>query len=313
MMSFKILKKITIIPILLTFLCVYNINANEVNIVAKVKNEIITSTDINNEINYLLALNNEMKDLNKNTIYELAKRSMVNEIVKKQELLKYFDFSKNTEVFEGLFVNFFQTMNFNNEEDFADYLKSFDLKISDVKKKIQIETLWNELIYGKYKSKVNIDIEKIKNELNAAKTQEKTLEYLLSEIVFKINKIDELEKTYNEISENIKNVGFKNTANIYSISSTAKLGGNIGWIQENQLSEEIKKIVKTLDIDEWSEPIKVSNGFLILKLSEKKIINKDVNPEEALKKIIKYRTDKQLTQYSLIYFNKIKYNQLENE
>lgn len=312
-MSFKILKKITIIPILLTFLCVYNINANEVNIVAKVKNEIITSTDINNEINYLLALNNEMKDLNKNTIYELAKRSMVNEIVKKQELLKYFDFSKNTEVFEGLFVNFFQTMNFNNEEDFADYLKSFDLKISDVKKKIQIETLWNELIYGKYKSKVNIDIEKIKNELNAAKTQEKTLEYLLSEIVFKINKIDELKKTYNEISENIKNVGFKNTANIYSISSTAKLGGNIGWIQENQLSEEIKKIVKTLDIDEWSEPIKVSNGFLILKLSEKKIINKDVNPEEALKKIIKYRTDKQLTQYSLIYFNKIKYNQLENE
>ena len=312
-MSFKILKKITIIPILLTFLCVYNINANEVNIVAKVKNEIITSTDINNEINYLLALNNEMKDLNKNTIYELAKRSMVNEIVKKQELLIYFDFSKNTEVFEGLFVNFFQTMNFNNEEDFADYLKSFDLKISDVKKKIQIETLWNELIYGKYKSKVNIDIEKIKNELNAAKTQEKTLEYLLSEIVFKINKIDELKKTYNEISENIKNIGFKNTANIYSISSTAKLGGNIGWIQENQLSEEIKKIIKTLDIDGWSEPIKVSNGFLILKLSEKKIINKDVNPEEALKKIIKYRTDKQLTQYSLIYFNKIKYNQLENE
>ena len=312
-MLFKILKKITIIPILLTFLCVYNINANEVNIVAKVKNEIITSTDINNEINYLLALNNEMKDLNKNTIYELAKRSMVNEIVKKQELLRYFDFSKNTEVFEGLFVNFFQTMNFNNEEDFADYLKSFDLKIADVKKKIQIETLWNELIYNKFKSKVNIDIEKIKNEMNITKTQEKTSEYLLSEIVFKINKIDELEKTYNEISENITNVGFKNTANIYSVSSTAKLGGNIGWIQENQLSEEIKKIVKTLDIDEWSEPIKVSNGFLILKLSEKKIINKDVNPEEALKKIIKYRTDKQLTQYSLIYFNKIKYNQLENE
>ena len=312
-MLFKILKKITIIPILLTFLCVYNINANEVNIVAKVKNEIITSTDINNEINYLLALNNEMKDLNKNTIYELAKRSMVNEIVKKQELLRYFDFSKNTEVFEGLFVNFFQSMNFNNEEDFADYLKSFDLKIADVKKKIQIETLWNELIYNKFKSKVNIDIEKIKNEMNITKTQEKTSEYLLSEIVFKINKIDELEKTYNEISENIKNVGFKNTANIYSISSTAKLGGNIGWIQENQLSEQIKKIIINLDIDEWSEPIKISNGFLILKLNEKKMINKDVNPEEALKKIIKYRTDKQLTQYSLIYFNKIKYNQLENE
>ena len=312
-MSFKILKKITIIPILLTFLCVYNINANEVNIVAKVKNEIITSTDINNEINYLLALNNEMKDLNKNTIYELAKRSMVNEIVKKQELLRYFDFSKNTEVFEGLFVNFFQSMNFNNEEDFADYLKSFDLKIADVKKKIQIETLWNELIYNKFKSKVNIDIEKIKNEMNITKTQEKTSEYLLSEIVFKINKIDELEKTYNEISENITNVGFKNTANIYSVSSTAKLGGNIGWIQENQLSEEIKKIIINLDIDEWSEPIKISNGFLILKLNEKKMINKDVNPEEALKKIIKYRTDKQLTQYSLIYFNKIKYNQLENE
>ena len=312
-MSFKILKKITVIPILLTFLCVYNINANEVNIVAKVKNEIITSTDINNEINYLLALNNEMKDLNKNTIYELAKRSMVNEIVKKQELLKYFDFSKNTEVFEGLFVDFFQSMNFNNEEDFADYLESFDLKIADVKKKIQIETLWNELIYNKFKSKVNIDIEKIKNEMNITKTQEKTSEYLLSEIVFKINKIDELEKTYNEISENITNVGFKNTANIYSVSSTAKLGGNIGWIQENQLSEQIKKIIINLDIDEWSEPIKISNGFLILKLNEKKMINKDVNPEEALKKIIKYRTDKQLTQYSLIYFNKIKYNQLENE
>ena len=289
------------------------ISANEVKILLKVKNEIITNIDIQNEMRYLSALNNEVLTLDENTFYKLAKDSVIKERIKKNELVKYYDISKILEAYNDIFENFYKKMGYENENAFQNYLNNYDLKTKEIKEKIKIETLWNELIYTKYASKINIDKEEIKAKIKKNFYNKKSNEYSLSEIVFNIDLANELNERYEVINKSIKNIGFKNTANIYSLSDTAKLGGEIGWINENQLTKKIIDKIKSLKIGQWSTPLKISNGFLILKVNDKKISNVNIDMGEELKKAVNYETNKQLTQYSLIYYNKIKYNQTGNE
>jgi len=204
-------------------------------------------------------------------------------------------------------------MGYENENTFQNYLNNYNLKTEEIREKIKIETLWNELIYAKYASKININKEEIKAKIKKNSYNKKSNDYSLSEIVFNIDLANELDERYEVINKSIKNIGFKNTANIHSLSDTAKLGGQIGWINENQLSKKIIDKIKSLKIGQWSTPLKISNGFLILKVNDKKISNVNIDMGEELKKAVNYETNKQLTQYSLIYFNKIKYNQTRNE
>ena len=64
------------------------------------------------------------------------------------------------------------------------------------------------------------------------------IEYLLSEIVFK-KKNEDINLLIKEIETSINEIGFNNTANIYSISESSKFGGKIGWVSESNLSEII--------------------------------------------------------------------------
>ena len=58
---------------------------------ATVDGEIITNHDIIKESEYLKILNPNLVQLNKEKISELAKISLINEIVKKKELEKFID------------------------------------------------------------------------------------------------------------------------------------------------------------------------------------------------------------------------------
>ena len=132
---------------------------------------------------------------------------------------------------------------------------------------------------------------------------------MLSEILFSIKNVNEFDEKYKLIKESIIKTGFKNTANIYSVSDSSKLGGKIGWIKKSQLSDVIKNEIEKINMGEVSRPIKIVNGYIILKLEDKKIEKKEVNFDEELKELINHERNKQLNQFSILYFNKIKINQ----
>lgn len=94
---------------------------------------------------------------------------------------------------------------------------------------------------------------------------------------------------------------------------SSKLGGNIGWVDENSLNENIKEKIALLKEGEISDPIKIRNNFLILKIN--KIVNTeiDLNEENELNKLIQSETNKQLNQFSRMYFDKLKINYSINE
>ena len=305
------MKKVFLILIFLSN--IEGLYAAQSKIVYKIENEIITNIDIKNEFNYLLALNSELKNLDNEKIFDIATKSIIKEKIKKVELSKVFKVLTIDEKYLQLILErTYSNLKLKSLDEFIDYLKTYDVKLDKVEEKFQIDILWNDLIVKKYNSQINIDVEKIKREINNRKTA--TIKnYNLSEIVYEVQNKEEIYQKYNIIKNSIEKIGFNNTVLTYSISDTSNINGKIGWVDEQSLGKKIRDSISIIEINQISKPIKVSSGFLILRLNNIKEEQVKINPEEELKKIINYQKSKQLNQYSKIYFNKVKKNLEINE
>ena len=294
--------------ILLFFLTFTQSHSIETKIIHNIQNEIITNIDIKKEFRYLVALNNSLKKLNKEQILSISNDSIIREKIKKIEVLKNFKEIKINEDYLNLLLkNIYSRINLKSIIEFEKYLVDYDLKIDDIKMKVTIDALWNELIINKYNDKITINKDKIKEEiLKNNKIYSK--KYQLSEIIFEVTNKEEIKIKYNEVVKSIDKIGFKNSAATYSVSESAKIGGDIGWINENSLNDNIKENIKNLQIGQITKPIILPSGILVLKLINIKNSETIMNTENEFKKAINYERNRQLNQYSKIYYNKIKKN-----
>jgi len=300
-----ILKKLTFF-LILYFITNINTIAFENKILFKVDNEILTSLDIYNEIKYIAALNDDFKSLDEEKMFEIAKNSLIKEKIKKLEVKKYYKETVLDENFLSKIINSnYSRININNYKELVMHLKRNDVDFKNLKEKISIEILWNELIFSKYGSKVKINREELENKIkNLEKEGGKS--YLLSEIVFNLNETETLETYFKKIENSIKEIGFKNTALTYSLSDSAKVGGNIGWIDYNLLNSQIKNEINKIKKGEYTKPILTAGAFVILQIDDEKNILNNINFEEEMNKLIKIETNQQLNQFSNIYFNKVR-------
>ena len=297
------------ILIILFICCTFSgVKAIETKIIHNIGNEIITNIDIKREFKYLVALNNSLKELSKEKILNISNESIIREKIKKIEILKNFkEIKLDDDYYDVLLKNIYSRLNIRSINEFELYLKDYDLTINDIKTKITIDALWNELIIQKYKAQISINENEIRKDiLMNSKVQSK--EYQLSEIIFEVQNKEEIEKKYKEVVKSINEIGFENTAARYSFSESAKIGGDIGWINENSLNDNIKTNINSLEVGDTTKPIVLSNGILILKLINTKNSEITVDIENELKKAINYERNRQMNQYSKIYYNKIKKN-----
>ena len=296
---------LSIIFILLNFICT---QAVEIKIVHNIENEIITNVDIKNEYKYLLALNNKLQELDNDRIYSISNESIIKETIKKIELSKYFKKVEiNNDYLDILLKNIYERQGLRSIEELKIYLKNYEINLNDFKKKVTIDALWNEMISIKYGPQVVINKDQINKKITD-KTNNQKKEYRLSEIFFEIKNEEEIEKKYKEIIKNIYEKGFENTASLYSFSESSKVGGDIGWINDASLNNEIKKKFITLKKGEISKPIIRSSGVLILKIKDTRNIVVKTDYKLELKKAINYEKNRQLNQFSKIYYNKVKKN-----
>ena len=288
-------------------------NSLENKILIKVDNEIITSIDILDEINYLKALNRNIRNLDEKQIYEIAKKSLIRENIKSIEILKYVDKIEVNQSYINKIIKLTQKkIGTNSQSEFKDYIKSFNLDLAKIESKISIEALWNELIRSKYSKKIKIDENSLKNKI-LAKDNEFIKKYLLSEILFTVKKNSDVNKKFNEIKDSIDNIGFENTSLMYSVSDSSKMSGKLGWVNENSLSKNIRLNLEKLKIGDLTNPIIMPSGLLILKVEDIKLIKKKLDLEKEVKKMIMIEKNNQLNQYSNIYFKKIRRNTEVNE
>jgi len=275
-----------------------NINSS---ILIKINDQIITNIDLENEKKFLLFLNPNLKNLSENQILNISLDSLKNRKIKQIELKKYIDLDENNK--EEIYIsNFISNSKFNDLESLKNELIMSNIDYNYFVDNFKIDNIWREFVFKKFSPQIKINIEELSKQ---AQNQQKEIEELnLSEIFFEAKNDEELEKLKKEIYLEIDKSNFEAAAGIFSISDSKRYGGKLGWIKSNQISKSIYSSIK--NIDGVSQPIKTNNGYLILKINEKRIFKEELNLEEELKKLIRIETETQLNKLGYIYFNKLK-------
>ena len=280
----------------------------QLKIIMKIDNEIITSHDIEQEINYLKALNPRLNQINKDELLIVAKRSIIKEFIKRKEIEKYKKLNLENPQINNVLSNLIQNLNLQNENELENYLNNFNFSLEELKRKIEIENEWKNLIYSKYINVVKINKKELIDKIEMSSNEKFLLEYNLSEIVFANMASDSLNQLFEDLQESIKKNGFENTANLYSISESSKVGGKIGWVKKNSLSDIIIESLKDLNVQDYSSPLKINNNYFIFKINDIRKIEIEIDKKKELDRMIFVETSKQLDKFSNIFYNKIKLN-----
>ena len=303
------------IKIIFFFILLYNLfiinnlSADKIEILYKVENYPITNKDISKEINYLIMLNDKLREISEKELIQYATRSIIKEKVKKYEILKNLNFGESEEIVKEQ-LNFLRKNLNLNQEEFNKLIDQLGITKTYLKDKIEVEILWNRLIYSIYKDKVNVNRASIEEKLKIDFNNSSNFldEFLLHEILYSSIKKSDIQNNKIKIDKSIQEIGFENTANIYSESDSSKFGGKIGWVKENQLTKEILTNIKNLKIGQYTNSIRVPGGMLILFLKDKRTSKLELSFEEELEKIINSERNRQLDQYSSIYYKKAEIN-----
>ena len=289
-----------------------SISYSQIQIKYKIDEEIITNIDILNERKYLIFLRPSLNKLPQEEMIKISTNSLIKEIIKKKELKKIFKDVEKKEYAE-IKKNLFNFKKVKNENEFLNLIKKNNISYDKILEKIKYEALWNELIFRKFNTLVKIDEKKLKEKLILKFLSDKKYEYNLSEILFEVEKSETFENKYNQIIEYINLNDFKAAASKFSISSSSNKGGEIGWIKETLLSDRLVKILKQIKMGEMIKPIKYPNGYLIIKVNDIREIKETLNIDNELRESVNFERNKQLNQFSLLYYKKLKQNTTINE
>ena len=298
------------IIVIFIFFSLTSLSLSSINfrIILKIDNQVVTTYDLEQERNYLLALNPRLNEVDEKKLLDIAKKSITKEVIRKNEILKYKELNLQNSQINTVLEKMVNNLNFSNLQQFQNYLMSYNVSIDEIRKKIEIENEWKNLIYAKYSKSVNIDKESLQSRIDNMSEKEFLIEYNLSEIILSKKNKNNLIEVEEKIFESINEIGFENTANLYSISDSAKVGGKIGWIRKDNLSAEVVEKLKNLKQNSYSPIIEIGNNYLILKINEIKEIPVKIDKKRELEKLIMIETSKQLDKFSNIFYNKIKLN-----
>ena len=294
-----------IILILFSSITNFSISKSEIFIKAKVNDKIITNLDVKNEKKYLIALNPKLKDLADNKLDRYAIDSIINEKIKKIEIEKFFEIFEDEIVINNVLKDLYSNIGISDLNEFRNYLKNNGVNISQVKEKISIEISWNEYIVKKFGYAIKIDEDKIREKINSMDKNNIVENYLLSEIIFALTSKDILEDKYKLIENSIYNIGFEESAKVFSLSKSKNNGGNVGWVYKSQLSKKIADKIEKLEIGQFTDPIPAQGGFMILKVLDKKNEKLKIDQNKQFKNAINYEKNRQLTRYSTLQYKRI--------
>ena len=300
------IKKIFIITIISLFYLTKSNAEIKDYLFATVGNKAITHSDIVREIKIILILSGKsFSEEMREELESVAIRSTVERSIKEIEVEKYESLKANETDINNELNRLAENINMD-----LDTLKSIfianGIDFENVINQTRTEFLWNGLIFEIYKNRLSINIDEIDEQLKLIQLKKEINEYLLSEILIKSVQKEEMESKIEDIKNKIKTEGFEKVALNLSISETSSKNGDMGWVSENAISENLKSKIINTSPGNVTEPILLPVGILFLKVRDKRKIEKNTNLEEVKDKLVKNEKVKILKMHSLSHFDKLK-------
>ena len=306
-------KKIVVFFTLIILNFSFEIANSEIFIKAKVNNQIITNIDVKNEKNYLLALNPNLRNLSEENKNRYAIDSLINEKIKKMEIERRYEITVNKNVIKKIINDLYSKLGISDMEAFKQYLSNYSINLDLVTRKISIEVAWNDYILNRFNNLILVDEVKIRKKINQLSEKNSVENILLSEIIFTIKENEKLEKKFSTIKDSINNIGFEETAKLYSVSESKNNGGKIGWVYKSQLSDKISSEIDKINVGEFTSPITTPGGFIILKIINKKEELLKINKDKQFREAVNFEKNRQLTMYSTLHYKRIYNKAVINE
>ncbi len=298
-------KKRTLLILTVFFiLCFTKVNSNINNsVIISVGNQPITYLDLIKEMKLISFLNNiKVDESNKETVKSVAVQGLITRKIKEIEINKFKIKEFNKADLQGLIRRTSQKLG-TTEKGLEKILSQKNLSINNLQERFKIDLKWNTLIFQLYKNKVVLNTNEMENKIKyeMENIKERRL-FLLSEI--EINRTqDDDTTTIDNIFKNIEVEGFENTAKKFSISNSSQYGGNIGWINENDLSKKIYDNVKVLKTEEISKPIYLNDTIVIIKKIGERVFEKNI--KKIKDRIVREEKQKKLQMFSKAHYSKL--------
>jgi peptidyl-prolyl cis-trans isomerase SurA len=247
------------------------------SIAAVVNGDVITYTDLYDRMD-LVIKSSQMPDKKEFRAKLLPQvlTGMITEQVQIQEAKKLGLNVEKSEIETG-FAELAKQNNLESEQ-FKSVLKKQNIRVETLEKQIEAQLAWGKVIQREIRPRVVLSPNEINTEVERLKSRQGQSEYNVAEIFLPINeKILETEvrTTANDLSKQLSEDirKFPAAARQFSQSATSANGGIIGWVTPDQLSDEVAEIVVKMDVKSVSNPVKTSDGYTILFLRDKRIVD----------------------------------------
>jgi len=300
------LKKIIIVVLIfLSFFTRANAELKDA-LYATVGNKAITQSDLVNEVKLILILTNRSYSADiRDQLRATATNALIKRSIKEIEIerIGFLEYNKKDFYVElerlaaGLNVDL---------ETFKNICSSNGLDFSIIENNVKTELLWNSVIFQIYKDRLIVSAEEIEDQLKQIGSEKKATEYLISEIVIRPVEQEKLENEINDLINKIEVEGFEKVAMDLSISDTALKGGDLGWVNENVISQKFRSKIINTSIGNLSDPILLPEGILLFKVRDKRQVEKKMTLEETKKKLVGAEKTKILRMFSMSHYDNLR-------
>ena len=271
-----------------------------------VGDEPVTQSDVINEIKIILVLTKQgYSESKRDKLQEQAVRSIVERSIKEIEIRKYNFLQYSPDELEKRLLILSEELGVDLET-LKNICESNEIDFSLIENHLKTELYWNSLIYLLYKDRILINENDITNELKLSLNKKDNYEYLISEIVIPLVSEDMIEEKVKSLNDKIKIEGFENVAKDLSISKSSLNGGNLGWLNENTISKELKSIISNTSLGDVAKPIIMPDGIVFFKIKDKRKKEKNINLEEIKEDLIYSKKLEILNMYSVSHYNNLK-------
>jgi len=234
-------------------------------VVAKVNNKAITNSEIKDRFLFVILTskidvkNEEEKKILRQQVIE----KMIDEELIRQEAKELKIEVGEKELKEGIDLI---AQNYQKTPDqLIKFLKRNNLSFEAYSNQVEAEILWSKIIIDTLRSRVKVSESELNEFLEQHKLSSDVRKFFLAEIL--ISQSENAEKFSEKLTEELRRgADFKSISEQFSSS----IAQEIGWVSQRDVDQKIYEAISALKKGEYSNPVKLSDGYHIFKLVDAK-------------------------------------------